>query len=190
MNTPRPKPDEALLKEPPEFSLVLGGPLFRLWKRSRLAGDDLQLLPRRVLVLVFLTWVPLLAFSIAEGHARAGSVALPFLRDLEMHIRLLLAMPLLILAEPVARQRMRRIVQQFWERDLIPDDARSKFDSAVASALRWRDSTAAEVLLLAFVYVVGVGVIWWGHVALGVASWYGVTLNGNAPDATGWGWPA
>jgi hypothetical protein len=65
--------------EPADFSLVLGGPLYQLWRRSRLAGDTLQLLNRRIVVLTVLTWVPLLALSVAQGHAWGGSVALPFL---------------------------------------------------------------------------------------------------------------
>ena len=112
--------------------------------------------------------------SIAEGHAWGGSVRLPFLHDVELHVRLLLALPLLILAELVVHQRMRPVVGQFLERGLIPDAARPQFDAAIASAMRLRNSVAAEVLLIAFVYVVGVGFIWRTQVALDVASWYGV----------------
>ena len=117
--------DARLSREPVDFSLVLGGPLYQLWRRTRLAGDALQLLHRRVIVLALLAWVPLLLLSIAEGHAWGGSVTLPFLHDVEMHVRLLLALPLLILAELVVHQRMRPVVGQFLERGLIPDAARA-----------------------------------------------------------------
>ena len=30
------------VNEPADFSLVLGGPLYQLWRRTRLAGDALQ----------------------------------------------------------------------------------------------------------------------------------------------------
>jgi hypothetical protein len=56
-----------LRQEPPEFSLVLGGPLYQLWRRTRLTGDALELMRRRILAMAFLTWVPLLVLSIAEG---------------------------------------------------------------------------------------------------------------------------
>jgi hypothetical protein len=95
MSTPRPTSDEPLLKEPTDFSLVLGGPLYQLLRRTRLAGDALELLRRRIVVLALLAWVPLLALSFAEGHAWGGSVKLPFLHDFEIHVRLLLALPLL-----------------------------------------------------------------------------------------------
>src|SRR5687767_9005535 len=103
------------VNEPPDFSLVLGGPLCRLWCRMYLSGAVLQFLRRRVLVLTALAWVPLLILSILEGHAWGTRVALPFLYDIEIHVRLLLAIPLLIVAELAVHQRMRPVVMQFLE---------------------------------------------------------------------------
>jgi hypothetical protein len=179
--------NDPLMKEPPDFSLVLGGPLYQIWRRLRLSGDTLQLLGRRVVVLVLLAWVPLLVLSIADGHAWGGSVKPTFLRDIETHVRLLFALPLLIVAELLVHQRMRPVVGQFLTAGLIPDAARAKFDAAIASALRLRNSVLAEVLLLAFVYFVGVGLIWRTQVALDVASWYGVAVDGKSqPSPAGW----
>ena len=42
MSAISPTAGEPLLQEPPDFSLVLGGPLYQLWRRSRLAGDTLE----------------------------------------------------------------------------------------------------------------------------------------------------
>ena len=50
------------------FSLVSGGPLFRLWRRTGLTDDDMNMVGRRVLVAVLLTWVPLLLLSMYEGR--------------------------------------------------------------------------------------------------------------------------
>ena len=144
MSTSRPTAADPLLKGSDDFSLVLGGPLFQLCRRAHLAGDTLQLLHRRVIVLTLLAWLPLLLLSIAEGHAWGGSVKLPFLHDLEMHVRLLLALPLLVLAELIVHQRMRPVIGQFLERGLIPDAARAQFDAAIASAMRLRNSITAE----------------------------------------------
>ncbi len=178
MNTPTVTPD---------FSLVLGGPLYQLWRGTRLADDTLHLLHRRVLVAVLLAWVPLLLLSIVEGHAWGAAVTLPFLHDVEMHVRLLLALPLLILAELTVHQRMRPVVGQFLDRGLIPDAARAQFDAAIASAIRLRNSVAVEVLLIAFVYIVGVGFIWRTQIALDVTSWYGGPVEGRLqPSLAGW----
>ena len=176
-----------VLQEPPDFSLVLGGPLYQLLRRSHLAGDALELLRRRIMVFVLLTWAPLLLLSIAEGHAWGDSVQVPFVHDIEMHVRLLLALPILIVAELIVHQRMRPLVRQFLERGLIPDAARAQFDAAIASAMRLRNSIAAEVLLIALVYVVGVGFVWRTQLAIDVASWYGVSAGGKwQPSLAGW----
>ena len=67
--------DGLLLKPPADFSLVLGGPLYQLWRGTRLAGDALQLLRRRIIVMALLAWAPLLLLSIAQGHAWGDSVS-------------------------------------------------------------------------------------------------------------------
>ena len=187
MITPSPTSDEPFRKEPHDFSLVLGGPLFQLWQRTRLAGDALQMQDRRVFVMTLLSWVPLLLLSVAEGRAWVGSVKLPFVQDVELHVRLLLALPLLIVAERVVHELMRPVVQQFVTGGLVPDAARAKFEVAVASSMRLRNSISAEVLLIAFVYSVGVGFTWRAHAALDVASWYGVAVDGKwLPSLAGW----
>ena len=110
-----------LLQKATDFSLVLGGPLYQLWRGTRLAGDTLQLLHRRIIALALLTWAPLLLLSMAAGRAWGDSVRVPFLHDVDLHVRLLLALPLLVVAELVIHQRMRPMVGQFLERGLIPE---------------------------------------------------------------------
>ena len=178
---------EPFLNEPRDFSLALGGPLYQLWRRGRLTGDALEMMHRRVIVLSLLAWLPLLLLSVAQGTAWGGRVAVPFLQDVEMHVRLLVALPLLIVAELVVNQRTRLTVRQFVERGLIPDAARARFDAIIDSAMRLRNSVIAEVSLIAFVYVVGVGFIWRTQVALPVASWYGTPAAGTwHPTLAGW----
>jgi hypothetical protein len=112
---------------------------------------------------------------------------LPFLYDVELHVRLLVALPLLILAELVVHQRMRPVVRQFVARGLIPAAARATFDAAVDSALRLRNSVAAELLLIAFVLVAGVLVSQSTQIVLSSATWYGVPMDGAMqPTAAGW----
>ena len=170
---------------PPTSRWSSAGRSYQLWRGTRLADDALHLLHRRVLVMVLLAWVPLLLLSIAEGHAWGDRVRLPFLHDVELHVRLLIALPLMILAELVVHQRMRPVVGQFLDRGLIPDAARPRFDAAIASAIRLRNSVAAEVLLIAFVYIVGVGFVWRTQVALDVPSWYGVPADGRLQPSAG-----
>ena len=106
-----------------------------------------------------------------------GSAAVPFLLDVEAHVRFLVALPLLIIAELVVHQRMRFVVRQFLDRHLIPESASTRFDAAIASALRLRNSVLAEVLLIAFVYIVGVLIVWRQYTVLATATWYAVPTD-------------
>jgi len=65
MTTPAP------LQEPPDFSLVLGGPIFQLLRRSHPSGDGLELLHRRIMVIVLVAWAAFAAF-VDAGRAFAG----------------------------------------------------------------------------------------------------------------------
>jgi len=160
------------LPDPQDFSLVLGGPLFQLLRRAHLSDDALTQVRQRIVVIALFAWLPLLVLSSLEGKALRGSVAVPFLLDLEVHIRFLAALPLLIAAELVVHRRMRPVVQDFLQRELVPESAIERFHAAIESAFRLRNSVLAEVLLIAFVYAVGILIIWRQYLALNSATWY------------------
>jgi hypothetical protein len=176
-----------LRADPDEFSVVLGGPLFQIVRRAYLSGDALELLSRRLVAISLLAWLPLLLLSTLGGRLWGDAVTVPFMKDLEVHVRFLVVLPLLILAELVVHQRMRPVVRQFLERDLIPDISRARFDGAVSAALSLRNSVAAEVVIIAFVYVFGVLYTWPMYGALRVPTWYATPSDG-ALNLTAAGW--
>jgi hypothetical protein len=169
-----------LKRNPPEFSLVLGGPLYQLLRRAHLSDDALMMVRRRVFVAVLVTWLPLLLLSAAERHLSGGD-AVSFLRDVEVHVRFLVALPLLIVAELVVHQRLRPLLLQFLERKLIPDVEMTRFDAAIAAAFRLRNSVWVEVVLIAVVYTLGILVVWRHYLALDIATWY-ATPSGDGTD--------
>jgi hypothetical protein len=175
------------LRDARNFSPVLGGPLFQLLLRARLSGAGLQLLRRRVLFIALLAWLPLLVLSALSAELVGHGVAVPFLLDLETHIRFLVVVPLLLIAEPVVHVRLHPIARAFLERNLIPESAMPRFDQALRSALRLRNSVLAEVLLLAVVYAVGVLVVWRHYTILRADSWYAApSARGAALSYAGW----
>jgi len=157
-----------------DFSLFAGGPFFRLLRFVHLYDDALVLVRHRVIVFSLLTWLPLLMLSSLQGQVLGGEVFIPFLLDAEVHVRFLVALPLLIGSEFLVHQRVSFVVQQFMERKLIPDSALARFEDAIASASRLRNSVLAEVLLIGFVYGIGVLIVWRHHIALDTATWYAV----------------
>jgi hypothetical protein len=139
-----------------DFSVVLGGPLYQLMRRTRLSDDALALVHRRILATLIITWVPLLVLSLVEGTAWWGKVTVPFLANAEVQGRFLLAMPLLVIAELGVHLRMRSLVTQFFKRELVAEEDRPRFRAAVDSAFRLRNSVAAEVLLIVLIYAAGI----------------------------------
>src|SRR5215467_3468262 len=107
-----------ILDDPPDFSIVLGGPLFQLLRRARLEGDHLELLSRRLVFFLGITWLPL--FLLATVGPFAGSAGrLAFLRDIEVHARFLVALPAFIAAELLVHFRMLPVARRFVERRII-----------------------------------------------------------------------
>lgn len=170
--------ETAVLDEQRDFSLVLGGPLFQFFQRAHLSGERLEFMRRRVLVIACVAWVPILLLSSYEGHALGGAIKIPFLLDIEAHVRFLIALPLLIAAELVVHQRLRPVVRQFVGRRIVIPEEIPKFNAAIDSTRRVRNSVIVEVALLVLVYTLGLWV-WRSQNALGAASWYAIPEGGQ-----------
>jgi len=163
--------------EQPDFSLVLGGPLYQLYLRTRLARAPIELLHRRIVAFVLITWVPLWLLTAIEGHA-LGGVKVPFLLDLDAHARFLISLPLLIVAELFVHQRIRVIVRQFINRGLIAPEDLPRFENALASGMRLRNSMVIEIVVF-LIAVIGGHWLWKEQASLRVATWWGELAADN-----------
>src|SRR3982751_6800268 len=164
-----------------EFSLVLGGPLYQLLRRSKLNQASFGSLGWRIAGITALGWLPRAPLTMIGGRF-AGGVPVPFLYDVEVHARLLFSVPLMILAELVVHVRMRAIAAQFVERHIITRDARPAFDAVLASAVRLRNALAPEIAILALVLLAG-PLVWRGALPLRSKTWYG-TAGGACSGPT------
>jgi hypothetical protein len=178
-----------VLEKSPDFSLVLGGPLFQMFRRAHLSGPHMELLWRRIWTISLLAWLPLLVLSALGGQLVQGSSPLPFSRDIEAHVRFLIALPILIGAELIVHLRIRTAVSQFLERRIIAPGDHPKFQAAIQSAMRIRNSPVLELALLVLVYTVG-HLFWRRQVALGTGSWYAVRREGGLDLTTAGLWYA
>ena len=157
--------------EAPEFSLVLGGPLFDFFRRAHLSGHTLEFARRRVVVIAGVAWLPLLLLALIGGHAIGGPLQIPFLYDIEAQVRFLIALPILVVAEVIVHSRLVHTVRRFVERRLIVPEDMTKFHAAIDSAMRIRNSLAVEVTLLLLVYTLGLW-LWRSQIATGSPVWY------------------
>jgi hypothetical protein len=174
----RPMP-RLVSEEPPDFSLVMGGPIFQLFRRSHLAGDHMELLIRRILVITLIAWPPLLLLSALAHHLAGASVQLPFLRDIEAHVRLLVALPVLIAAELLVHTRILPIVKAFLARRIVRQQELPRFVAAIDAATNLRNSVPVELGLLVLVFTVG-QLVWRSQAALMTTStWYAIPQGGH-----------
>src|SRR3974377_522932 len=130
-----------------KLSVVEGGPLDRLQLRLGLMKLQRPLIVRRAVIFALIAWLPLLILSALQGTLLTN-ITIPFLYDPSAHIRFLLSVPLLIVAEVVIGPRIVAATSHFITSGLIPQDRYEDFDAAIVSSIRLRDSTLAEVIIL------------------------------------------
>jgi len=137
----------------PELSLMEGGPGDALMKRLRLIRPELGAASARTaIILAAITWIPLLVFSFVEGLALGGA-KIPFLYDIAAHVRFLVAVPILILAEIPIGRGLRGVARHFLEAGLVREEQRTRFGTAVVDTVRFHDWRLAELTLLALAYI-------------------------------------
>jgi len=137
------------LATPEESRRDTGGLLGRVDRILRI--DKLShLIP----VAIGITWIPLLVLSL--GTWWITNEAEPILKDLSIHVRLLVSLPLLFVAERVLDWSGRRAVARLFEEDFVPPALEDRARAIVRRAERWRDSSLLETVLLLVAIASGV----------------------------------
>ncbi len=137
-----------------DFLIAHGGPFYELQRRLGLLHEHALNAGRRALIAVALAWgVPLL-LAILAGHAW-GPVAAqrPYLLDLGVWARFVVAVGVLILSERLVEQRLRAVQAQFLRAPLLAPELRADAAGAVLRALRRRDSRIAELVILVLAFL-------------------------------------
>ena len=113
---------------------------------------------RRIGILVAVTWLPLVIAAILNRHAFEGPE--PLLQHFGVHVRFLVAIPLFILAEPLAEAVGRAIISYFVSSGLVREADRARLVEIVQSCrrlLRSRWALLGVVGLVAFQATQAVG---------------------------------
>jgi hypothetical protein len=177
--------DRSFLLNLDDFSLTQGGPFFKLLVHSGLIKPEFARPARRATFLALFTWLPLFILSVLQGLALDGQMELPFLWDFAVHVRFLICVPLLIIAEVLLDARTNRVVKHFINSGLVQEKDYPTFESAIRQAARLRDSLVAEALLLG---VVIMGVVFLRIEYLGSTSTWQMVVSeaGRTRTLAGW----
>ena len=128
-----------------DFHLGEGGLLRRLEARCHLTK-----LVWQILWVVLITWVPIVVLG------ALGRWADPLMRDLGMHVRLLVAAPVLLYLDLQFPKVCRRTILQLAEQEFIPEAEQPRLTRTLRAAARLADSPAPELALA--VVSLGLGV--------------------------------
>jgi hypothetical protein len=170
-------------EECPPLLLTEGGPGDALLRRLRLAPVGLRS-RRAALVLATVTWVPLLVLSALAGVAVSGP-RIPFLYDIAAHVRFLVALPILLLAEIPIGLRLRGAAAHFVTAGIVGPENHERFARLIEDTRRLRDSRVAEICVFAAAYATAYTVLTRAGFQ-GGSTWYAPTADAALTLAEGW----
>jgi hypothetical protein len=137
-----------------EFSPVRGDAFFRLQRTIGLIPTRGLGVPRRVVLAVLLTWVPLVVAAAIANRFWPGAIDEPLLQHFGVHVRFLVAVPLFIIDDAVAHRVFAELMPYFLRSGLVIDRDRGRFAQIVRRTAAWRDGWRPLVV------IAGVVVAW------------------------------
>lgn len=131
---------------------VGGGPLHRFERALRI-----ERLPRLLPFNIAVTWVPLCIFAFAEW-ARRGSADC-IIADWSVHVRLLVAMPVIVAAERMLEQIAGVCKARIFDEGLVPAASANEVRATLRAVAHWRDAALPETILLVGAFAAGVAAL-------------------------------
>jgi len=173
---------------PTDVSLVRGGPFHRLQQALGLLGPNRWNLTRRIIFFIAISWLPLFLLTVLfhpEG-------LLPLMRDYRVYSRLLLAIPALLVGEPLMEGRFRTVIGHIRRAGLLDSSELVRVDTIIARLVRVGDYVLPELVVLLLLITHSLtsyrGLIdtspWLSHrsggeLYLTAAGWYAVVISSS-----------
>jgi len=137
------------------FGLFRGGLLRRIGRALRLVRDEPRDVVRQSLALALVAWVPLVVLGAIERLA-IGQWD-PLLSQLEVHVRWLVAVPLLFAAERLVDERIAVLRRYLCDSGIVPADRVPDMHRIERGIASLSDSVVFELALLAIALATSVG---------------------------------
>ncbi len=162
----------------PEFSLIRGGPWYQLQLWLRLLRPDSLQVGKRAVLYALLAWAPLAVFTMMRGTAFGVAGGVSFFQDIAVHVRFLVALPLIIISEAPIDRYTGAVVSHLQQAGIVGPSAQSQLDRAVQSTARLRDSWVVAIVLIALAILGG-----WSrvtHTPSQLSTWFEPSGGGQA----------
>ncbi len=146
-----------------DFSLASSGRLNTLLRWLRLDDDSSKGYLKRSLVLVGVTWLPLLILSVLQGMAWGNRVDMNFLKDFATHSKFILILPLLIFSESSVDGRLRELTAELFNSEILVEKDLPMFEQIKKRIKHLSESLVADWVML-FIVIVNIVLRWLGNV--------------------------
>jgi hypothetical protein len=113
----------------------------------------------RILVLLGVAWLPLMLLTIIDGTFYTPELTIPFINDVSLMVRVLIVIPLLVLADNLIEPMMARVLAYFKSSGVIAASEKACLNSAADRMMSQMNSRLVQVILLLIV----VGISWLLH---------------------------
>ena len=169
-----------------EFLSAHGGPFYELQLRLKMLQEHTLRSARRAILFVAAAWVIPLILSIIAGRAFGPLAAGPYILDIGVWARFVIAIAVFIHAEGRVEEQLRQTLRQFTRAPLLAPTSFEQAARAVSAALKQRDSRAAEAICI--VLAIALSLLSLTNVTQhGAHSWaVHVGPGGSSLTAAGW----
>lgn len=130
-----------------DLSLVRDDLGFRLQRRLGLIPREGMGTARRAILFAALCWLPIVVWAELTGRATGSVDGEALLAHFGVHVRCLVAIPVLVIAEGMAHKIVPRLLRYFVESGLVSADNLPRFRELIASLARLRDRALPWVLI-------------------------------------------
>lgn len=139
-----------------ELSLIRDDLPFRLQRRVGLIPERGLGAGRRAVFFALLTWLPIVVWAAFTDRILPGTVDEPLLRHFGVHVRFLLAVPLLILGEGMMHRMSTEVIPYFLTSGLVRPNRKQDFVNLIGDMTRLRNRTLPWVAIAALIFAVTV----------------------------------
>jgi hypothetical protein len=165
----------------------------KLLTKIGITGSGSKATLLKVLIPLSVCWLPLAVITIFSRTFWTGDSSTSFISNFDTQVRLLISMPVLILAERRIITRLGLILDQFVNSGIIRTEDRSTFREIIGRKTRFLNSIWTDLAILAFSYshtlLMGFvedpagGIITWttlshgGETGLSLAGWWSLIVS-------------
>lgn len=139
-----------------QYQLSSGGLGDMLFRRIRGGRSDAFTIRAQLLFVVVVLWLPLVLLTLYEGTFTAGTTTRPFIYDLVPHVRFLIALPLLLLADLAIDPTFAVAIRNLQCSGVVPREHENLLQAALDKLQKARDALSPDIILL----ILAVAISW------------------------------